>query len=155
MADTIFELDKNEVSYQAMVDYAYHAVVCDPVDRTFEEIPDLPSRGISTVKLFMAYKGMPFHSDDESLYKALRKAKDAGITVLVHCENGDVIDVLHKELVAECKTEPYYHAISRTAHVELEATQHAIHLTTMVELPIYIVHVTDKCVMEAIRFAHN
>jgi len=155
MADTIFELDKNEVSYQAMVDYAYHAVVCDPVDRTFEEIPDLPSRGISTVKLFMAYKGMPFHSDDEALYKALRKAKDAGITVLVHCENGDVIDVLQKELVAEGKTEPYYHAVSRPPQVELEATQRAINLATMAESPIYIVHVTDKRVMEAIRSAQN
>src|SRR5699024_4241254 len=87
MADTIFEMDKNEVAPQAMADYSYHAVVCDPVDTTFEEIADLPNRGISTVKLFMAYKGMPFHSDDEALYKALKASKEAGVTVMVHCEN--------------------------------------------------------------------
>lgn len=64
MAETIFEMDEKEVSQQAMADYSYHAVVCDPVEETFKEIKRLPEKGISTVKLFMAYKGMPFHSDD-------------------------------------------------------------------------------------------
>lgn len=155
MADTIFDMDKNEVSHQAMADYSYHAVVCDPVETTFEEIADLPSRGISTLKLFMAYKGMPFHSDDEALYKALKAAKEAGVTVMVHCENADVIDVLQKKLIAEGKTDPYYHAVSRPARVELEATQRVINLAAMAEAPVYIVHVTAKNVMEAIRTAKN
>ncbi|WP_373895515.1 dihydropyrimidinase [Virgibacillus sp. CBA3643] len=155
MADTIFDMDKNEVSHQAMADYSYHAVVCDPVDKTFEEIADLPSRGISTVKLFMAYKGMPMHSDDEALYKALKAAKEAGVTVMVHCENADVIDLLQKNLVAEGKTDPYYHAVSRPARVELEATQRVINLAAMVGAPVYIVHVTAKSVMETIRSAKN
>lgn len=155
MADTIFEVDKKEVAHQAMVDYSYHAVICDPVDRTFEEISDLPNRGISTVKLFMAYKGMPFHSDDEALYKALKKAKDAGVTVMVHCENADVIDILQRELVSEGKTDPYYHAVSRPARVELEATQRVINLAALVGAPVYIVHVTAQNVMEAIRTAQN
>ncbi|UJL47443.1 dihydropyrimidinase [Virgibacillus sp. NKC19-16] len=155
MADSIFDMDKNEVSDQAMADYSYHAVVCDPVDKTFEEIADLPNRGISTVKLFMAYKGMPIHSDDEALYKALKAAKEAGVTVMVHCENADVIDLLQKDLVAEGKTDPYYHAVSRPARVELEATQRVINLAAMVGAPVYIVHVTAKSVMEAIRSAKN
>ncbi|MBM7600661.1 dihydropyrimidinase [Virgibacillus halotolerans] len=155
MADTIFDMDKNEVSHKAMADYSYHAVVCDPVDKTFEEIADLPRRGISTVKLFMAYKGMPFHSDDEALYKALKAAKEAGVTVMVHCENADVIDHLQRKLVSEGKTDPSYHAVSRPARVELEATQRVINLAAMVEAPVYIVHVTAKNVMEAIRTAKN
>ncbi|WP_174614550.1 dihydropyrimidinase [Virgibacillus ihumii] len=155
MADTVFDVDKKEVAHQAMADYSYHAVVCDPVDSTFEEIADLPNRGISTVKLFMAYKGMPFHSDDEALYKALIAAKEAGVTVMVHCENADVIDYLQKKLVSEGKTDPYYHAVSRPARVELEATQRVINLAAMVGAPVYIVHVTAKSVMEAIRSAKN
>ncbi|WP_085523158.1 dihydropyrimidinase [Tuberibacillus sp. Marseille-P3662] len=155
MADTIFEFDKNEVSQKAMVDYSYHAVVCDPVDTTFEEIKNLPNRGISTVKLFMAYKGMPFHSDDEALYKALNAAKEAGVTVMVHAENADVIDILQKKYIAEGKTDPYYHALSRPARVELEATQRVINLAAMAEAPVYIVHVTAKNVMETIRSAKN
>lgn len=70
MTDSIFENDQKNVAPVAMADYSYHAVVCDPIDSTFEEISKLPERGISTVKLFMAYKGMPIHSDDEALYKA-------------------------------------------------------------------------------------
>ncbi|MFD1065696.1 dihydropyrimidinase [Oceanobacillus locisalsi] len=155
MADTIFDMDKKEVSNQAMADYSYHAVVCDPVDATFEEINDLPSKGISTVKLFMAYKGMPFHSDDEALYKALKSAKEAGVTVMVHCENADVIDLLQKKMISEGKTDPYYHAVSRPERVELEATQRVINLAAMVGAPVYIVHVTAESVMESIRSAKN
>lgn len=155
MADTIFDMDKKEVAHQAMVDYSYHAVVCDPVDATFEEIAELPERGISTVKLFMAYKGMPFHSDDEALYKALVAAKEAGVTVMVHCENADVIDLLQKKLLDEGKTSPYYHAVSRPVGVELEATQRVIQLAAMAGAPVYIVHVTAGRVMEAIRTAQN
>src|SRR5699024_5659658 len=70
MTDSIIENDQKNVAPVAMADYSYHAVVSDPIDSTFEEISKLPERGISTVKLFMAYKGMPIHSDDEALYKA-------------------------------------------------------------------------------------
>jgi len=153
MAETIFEIDKQEVADKAMVDYSYHAVVCDPVDATFEEIAELPKYGISTLKLFMAYKGMPFHSDDDALYKALRAAKEAGITVMVHCENADIIDLLQQQLINENKTSPYYHALSRPEQVELEATQRVINIASMIGAPVYIVHVTANSVMKTIREA--
>lgn len=155
LMETVWDYDKNEVKDQAMVDYSYHPIVCDPVDKTFEEIPDLPNHGIPTVKLFMAYKGMPFHSDDEAIYKAMLKAKDAGVTVMIHAENADVIDVLQKKYISEGKTSPYYHALSRPPEVEVEATQRVIHLASMADCPVYIVHVTAKEVMETIREAKN
>ncbi|HLR54395.1 MAG TPA: dihydropyrimidinase [Pseudogracilibacillus sp.] len=155
MTDSIFENDQKNVAPVAMADYSYHAVVCDPIDSTFEEISKLPERGISTVKLFMAYKGMPIHSDDEALYKALKKAKEAGVTVMVHCENADIIDLLQKQLVEEGKTDPYYHAVSRPERAELEATQRVINIAALVGAPVYIVHVTAQKVMEAIREAKD
>lgn len=155
MAETIFENDKKEVADKAMVDYSYHAVVCDPVDSTFEEIAELPKHGISTLKLFMAYKGMPFHSDDDALYKALKAAKEAGVTVMVHCENADIIDLLQQQLINDNKTSPYYHAVSRPEKVELEATQRVINIASMVGAPLYIVHVTANSVMETIREAQT
>lgn len=151
IAETIEKYDREEFSRLAMVDYSFHGVVCDPSDETFAEIPSLPNKGISTIKLFMAYKGLPFHSDDEAIFKALKAAKEAGVTVMLHAENADVIDILQKEYVREGKTSPYYHALSRPPMVEIEATQRAIYLAAMAEAPVYIVHVTAKEVMEVIR----
>ncbi|MGE7768438.1 dihydropyrimidinase [Peribacillus sp. NPDC096540] len=155
IAETIIDYDKKEVSDLAMVDYSFHGVVCEPTDALFREIPSLPSKGIPTIKLFMAYKGLPFHSDDEALFKALKASKDAGVTVMVHAENAVVIDTLQKECIANGQTEPYYHALSRPTLVEIEATQRAINLAALAEAPIYIVHVTAKEVMETIRSSHN
>jgi dihydropyrimidinase len=108
----------------------------------FEEIPDLVSAGYPTMKLFMAYKGMFFHADDDAIFKSLRKARDAGITVMVHAENADVIDVLQKQLVAAGRTEPYSHVLSRPPLVEAEATRRAIYLAELADAPLYIVHVS-------------
>ncbi|GIN22060.1 amidohydrolase family protein [Siminovitchia fordii] len=113
IAETIEEYDRIEAAPQAMADYSFHGVICDPSDKVFEEIKSLPDKGISTVKLFMAYKGLPFHSNDESIFKALKASKDAGVTVMVHAENADVIDVLQNECLGKGQTEPYYHAVSR------------------------------------------
>lgn len=155
IAETIEEYDRREVAPLAMADYSFHGVICDPTDKVFEEIQSLPDKGISTIKLFMAYKGLPFHSSDESIFKALKASKDAGVTVMVHAENADIIDVLQKECLTNGQTAPYYHAVSRPVTAEVEATQRAIHLADLAGAPIYIVHVTAELVMEAIREAFN
>ena len=155
LIETIQKYDENEFADQAMVDYSFHGVVCDPSDQLFEDISKLPEIGVSTLKLFMAYKGLPTHSDDETIFKALKIAKDVGVTVMVHAENGDVIESLQKECIENGNTTPYYHAISRPPIVELEATMRAIQLAKLAEAPIYIVHVTTKDVMEEIRKANN
>lgn len=155
LIETIEKYDSEEFSPQAMVDYCFHGVVCDPSDKLFKEIPKLPEIGVSTVKLFMAYKGMPTHSNDETIFKVLKAAKEAGVTVMVHAENGDMVEVLQKQYVEKGKTSPYYHAESRPIIVEVEATQRAIQLARLADAPIYIVHVTAKEVMEVIRESNN
>ncbi len=134
----------------SMADYAFHIVMTDPRPEVIDEIPELAKEGYPTMKLFMAYKGMFFHADDEAILKALIKAKEAGITVMVHAENADAIDVLQKQLIAEGKTEPYSHVLSRPPMVEGEATARAIHLAKIADAPIYIVHVTCKEALEEI-----
>ena len=155
LAETINDYDKREVSTLAMVDYAFHSVICDPIDKTFDEIPSLPSEGISSAKLFMAYKGLPFHSDDAAVFKALLAARDAGVTVMLHAENADAIDVLQKRHIQRGEVEPIYHAISRPPIVEIEATQRAVQLAKLADAPAYIVHVTAKGAMEVIRDANK
>ena len=91
----------------SMVDYGFHVVMTDPRPEVIDEIPRLADAGYPTMKLFMAYKGQFFHADDDAILNAMLKGKEAGVTVMVHAENADMIDVLTKKLIAEGKTGPY------------------------------------------------
>lgn len=155
LVETLEGYRKTDADGISMVDYAFHVVMTDPRDEVIEEIPKLADAGYPTMKLFMAYKGMFFHADDDAILKALIKSKEAGITVMVHAENAEMIDVLSKNLIAEGKTDPYYHAISRPPVVEAEATQRAIYLAKLADAPLYVVHVSCKEAMEIIRNAHD
>ncbi|EEG72780.1 dihydropyrimidinase [[Clostridium] hylemonae DSM 15053] len=139
----------------ACVDFAFHGIIMDPKESVFEEIAQLPEVGVSTLKLFMAYKGTDFYSDDESILKAMMKARECGVTMMVHAENADIINVLQKKYLAEGHTEPVYHYYSRPPVAEEEATKRAIALARTADCPLYVVHVSVKEAMEAIREAYT
>ncbi len=155
IAESIKHYEQQEVVGTAMADYSFHGIVFEATDAVFDEIPSLPEAGIPTLKLFMAYKGFPYHCDDEAIFRALKASKGTGVTIMVHAENADVIDVLQKECLSRGQTEPYYHAVTRPPYVEVEATQRAINLAILAEAPLYVVHVSAKEAMEAIRDANT
>ncbi|MDD2259796.1 MAG: dihydropyrimidinase [Bacilli bacterium] len=135
------------------VDYALHAMITDVMDSIFDEIQELPRIGVTSIKCFMAYNGSPLHVDDGTLYKVLQKSKEYGITVFVHAENGEIIHTLQQDCVKMGDLHPRYHAVSRPAFVETEATRRAIYLAQIADTPIYIVHVTCKGAADAIKEA--
>lgn len=153
LLESIENYKNAQVEGKALVDFNFHGIITDPRDSVFEEMDSLVAGGYTTIKLFMAYKGMFFHADDDSILKALMAAKKAGITIMVHAENAEAIDVLQKELMAGGNTAPWYHAVSRPPLVEAEATRRAIYLSQMAQAPIYIVHVSCIQAMEEIRNA--
>lgn len=155
LVESIDEYRKTDADGIAMVDYSFHSVMTDPRPEVIEEIPKLAEAGYPTMKLFMAYKGMFFHADDDAILKALFKGKEAGITVMVHAENAEMIDVLTKQLIAEGKTAPYYHAVSRPPVVEAEATRRALYLAELADAPLYVVHVSAKESLEEIKQAYG
>ena len=110
--------------------------------------------GVSSLKLFMAYKGI-LQVDDGLLLRTLKVAKEHGLLVSVHAENGDVIDVLVNDMVNQGKLDPIYHAKSRPHLAEAEATSRAIFLAEMAEAPIYIVHLSCKSALEQVRKARQ
>lgn len=142
LVESLENYRKENADGVAAVDYSFHAVMTDPRPEVIDEIPKLAEVGYPVMKLFMAYKGMFFHADDDTILKCLLKAKESGVTVMVHAENADVIDVLQRQLIAEGKGEPYYHAVSRPTVVEAEATRRAIYLAEAADAPLYIAHVT-------------
>src|SRR5947207_4385427 len=138
-----------------VIDMGYHMAVTDLAEGgTLEELASLPDQGITSYKLFMAYKGA-LMVDDETLYRTMEVAAKTGALVMVHAENGDVIDVLVKEALDAGHTEPLYHALTRPPEAEGEATNRAIQLARLAGAPLYVVHVSCKEAVEPISLARE
>ena len=136
----------------AYIDYGFHMAMTDINDDTLKEMETMIlEEGIPSFKLFFAYKGA-LMVDDDGFYKALEKAGEFGGLVMLHAENGHIIDLYTKRLLAENKTEPMYHAVSRPSILEGEACQRAIALADLAEAPLYIVH--NSC-LEAVEAIHE
>lgn len=143
---------KKRAKGQSAIDYSFHIGVADLRPEIIEEIPSIVEQGIPTLKLFMAYKN-DLMIDDSTLYQTLETAKSVGALVMVHAENGDVIDLLQKKCIEKGQTEPYYHAVSRPIEVETEATNRAIAIAEIVGAPLFIVHVSGEEPAQKIREA--
>ncbi len=139
-----------EKSKVAQIDYGYHMAVTDLTDTVLEEIPTMLEEGITSLKLFMAYKNV-FQVDDTTLFKAMTVAAKHGMIVMVHAENGDVEARLTPALLAEGKTAPKYHAASRPPEIEGEATNRAVVMSGLTGCPLYVVHMTCESAVEALR----
>jgi dihydropyrimidinase len=134
----------------AQVDYAFHMAITDLRPEVMEEIPSLVGEGITSLKLFMAYKNV-FQIDDATLFNAMRVAADNGMIVMVHAENGDVEATLTPALLAAGKTDPKYHAESRPPEIEGEATNRAVVMSGLTGCPLYVVHMTNEFAIDALR----
>jgi len=139
-----------EKSKVAQIDYAYHMAVTDPNDAVMAEIPTMVDEGITSLKLFMAYKNV-FQIDDATLFKTMKVAAKHGMIVMVHAENGDIEAELTPALLAEGKTDPKYHAASRPPEIEGEATNRAVVMSGLTGCPLYVVHMTCEPAVDALR----
>jgi dihydropyrimidinase len=139
---------------KAAIDYGFHCIVTDLPDARLEEMKVLAGEGITSFKLFMAYPGV-FMVDDALIFKAMLTASDSGSMICMHAENGGAIDVIVRRALAEGKTAPKYHALTRPATAEAEATGRAIALAEMAGSPVYIVHLSCNEALEKVREARD
>lgn len=139
---------------QCAVDYGFHQIIGDVNADSLAAMDGLMDEGVSSFKLFMAYPGV-FYSDDAQIYKAMRKAADTGLLSMMHAENGPAIDAMVEELLAQGKTDPYYHGVARAWQMEEEATHRAIMLANLTNAPLYVVHVSAKQAVEQLAAARD
>ena len=133
----------------------YHIAVTDLREGgSLEELARLPEQGVTSYKLFMAYKGA-LMVDDETLFRTMEVAAETGALVMVHAENGDAIDVLVKQALAAGNTAPHFHALTRPPETEGEATNRAIQLARIAGAPLYVVHVSCREAVEPIARARE
>src|SRR5438093_174616 len=139
---------------KAVCDYGFHMIITELNDQVEGEMDALVRQGITSFKLFMAYPGV-FMLDDASIFKALLRTGKNGASICMHAENGGVIDVLVQRALAEGKTAPKYHALTRPARAEAEATHRAIALAEIADVPIYIVHLSAAEALEMVTEARD
>src|SRR5438067_1623582 len=151
---TAFDAWMQKASSKATTDYAFHCIITDLPDSRIEEMGSLVREGVPSFKLFMAYPGV-FMLDDATIFKAMRAASKLGGMICMHAENGGAIDVIVKQALAEGKTAPKYHALTRPTTAEAEATARAIALAEMAGAPVYIVHLSCNDALEKVREARD
>jgi dihydropyrimidinase len=139
---------------KAAIDYGFHMIITDLPDAVEKEMDVLVKEGVTSFKLFMAYRGV-LMLDDGSIFRALLKTGENGGTICMHAENGDVIDVLVRRALAEGHTAPKWHALTRPPRAEAEATYRAICLAEMAGVPLYVVHLSAAEALEKIAEARD
>ncbi|SFJ66826.1 dihydropyrimidinase [Halobacillus dabanensis] len=140
---------------KSVIDYSFHLMIGEMNETVLEQLPSvIEDEGITSFKVFMAYKNV-FQADDGTLFRTLEEAKRLGALVMVHAENGDVIDHLVNKALKAGQTDPIYHALTRPPEVEGEATGRAAELTGLANSQLYVVHVTCEEAVEAIAKARK
>jgi dihydropyrimidinase len=150
-----FELWRGKAEGHSACDYTFHMGVTrfdEAAERDFREIVQ---RGVSSFKVFLAYKGA-FGVSDEELFRTLRLGRELGVITTAHCENAELIDALQKQLLAEGKTGPEYHYWSRPPAVEAEGVHHLLTFAERLGAHVYIVHLScEEALAEAVRGARR
>jgi dihydropyrimidinase len=137
-----------------VIDYGFHMIMSDVNDDTLAEMDQLVAEGVPDFKLFTAYPGV-FLSDDAAIFRAMQQTGKNGGLIMMHAENGPVIDIVAADLVAAGKTDPLYHGIARYPVFEGEATNRVIRLAEAAQVPVYIVHLSSADALEAVRDARD
>ena len=139
---------------KAVIDYAFHLIVTDPNEQVLgQELPALIQDGYTSFKVYMTYDAMRL--DDGQMLDILALARREGALVMVHAENHDMIKFLTDRLLERGLGNPRYHAVSHARIAEGEATNRAVALSELLDVPILIVHVSAAEAIDVIRNAQT
>ena len=136
-----FELWLSKAEGLASCDFTFHMGVTRWDAATEAQLREIVRRGVTSFKVFLAYKGA-FGVDDTELYRTLRLAAELGVTVTAHCENETLIAERQAELLAAGLTDPAQHHESRPPLVEAEGVHHFLTFAEMTGAQTYIVHLS-------------
>ncbi len=125
----------------AVVDYAFHMILCDPRPEVLaEELPPLARAGHGSLKVFLTYDRLRI--EDGQFLDVLDAARSHGQMVCVHAENHGMIGWMGKRLLAGGYRAPRYHVPSHPRLGEVEAIGRAIACAALVDQPLMIFHVS-------------
>ncbi|MCL1847796.1 MAG: dihydropyrimidinase [Coriobacteriia bacterium] len=132
---------------KAVIDYGFHCAIARVDDAILKEMSQLPDLGVTSLKFYMTYAN---RLSDEETVNLLARSRELGILCCVHCEDHAMLTELRKRFVAEGKTEPLYHALSRPAECEAQAVSTVLNQARAAgDAPVYIVHLSSAAGLAA------
>lgn len=143
-----------KMAEKAAIDYSFHMNLTRFDEKLAKEMPALREMGITTLKVFTAYNGR-LRLDDGGIFRALRVAKENGMLIMAHCENGDVIETLIPEALAAGNITPEYHALTRPGWGAVEATMRLAAMAEQANAPVYIVHMNMAGEVDMLKYARE
>jgi dihydropyrimidinase len=139
---------------KAVMDYGVHMSITDLRPDVLAEIPTMPAAGVTSLKLFLSYVNV-YMLPDDALFQIMQVAAEHNLLVLVHAENGHVVDALIRQNVAAGNLATEYHAHSHPAWSEAEATMRAIALAATAGASLYVVHMTCEEAVDMLRYGRS
>jgi len=139
---------------KAAIDYSFHMNLTQFNDKIAKEIPSLMKMGIQTLKVFTAYNGR-LRLDDGSIFKAMQIARDNGMLVMAHCENGDVIETLVEQALAAGRRTPEWHALTRPGWGAVDAALRVAGMAAEADASAYIVHMNMGGEVDMLKYARE
>ena len=139
---------------QAVTDYGFHLAMTQWRPEFADEMAQIVAAGVTSFKLYMAYRGSMMVQDDE-IYAALSASSRVGATIGFHCENGLVIDALVREELARGHTGAFYHQHTRPPALEREAAGRLSMIAELLDAQHYIVHLSAGETLEEVRRARQ
>ena len=138
---------------KSAADYSFHVAITWWSEQVRADMGTLvQDEGVNSFKHFMAYKNA-IMCDDETLVNSFKRALELGAMPTVHAENGELVYLLQKQVAEMGITGPEGHPLSRPPMVEAEAANRAIAIADVLNVPIYVVHVSCIEAAEAIARA--
>lgn len=139
---------------KAAIDYGFHMNITRFDESVANDIPKLVNEGVTSLKVFTAYNGR-LRLADGDIFKVLRIAGENGMLVMVHAENGDVIDILIEEALAAGHTTPEWHALTRPAGGAAESALRVAMLAQAADAPLYLVHMNTAGEADQLAYARE
>jgi dihydropyrimidinase len=136
-----YQLWRSKAEGNSACDYTFHMSVTKFEDQTEGQLREIVADGISSFKIFLAYKNF-FGVDDSEMYRTLTLARKLGVIVTAHCENAELVAQLQQELIAQGKTGPEWHEPSRPEAVEAEGTNRFATFLETTGAAGYVVHLS-------------
>jgi dihydropyrimidinase len=145
---------RHKADEKAAIDFSFHMNITHLDDQISAEIPKLLDEGITTLKVFSAYNDR-LRLDDGEIYKVLRQAKELGMLVMLHAENGDIIETMVSEALSAGHTDPIWHAKTRPGWGAVEAVLRGTAIAAQAEAPLYIVHMNTGGGADMLKYARE
>jgi dihydropyrimidinase len=145
---------KAKAAARSIVDYGLHVALCEVNAGVLGEIPGIVEAGVSSFHVRLDGHDER-HINDSQLLEFLQCTTAAGAVACLHAENGEIIDLFLRRLVAEGKTLPRFVTAARPPEVEAQATARAISIAEMAKAPIYFTSLSSAHAIEKVKAARD